>query len=905
MGLNVILTHEQADFDALASLLGASLIDEKAVPVLPRKMNRNVRAFVTLYGVDLPFVEARDLPSQPIEKVTLVDTQAMVSLKGMNKKTRVRVIDHHTVREDLPENWEVVTDETGATVTIFVEVFRERGGVLSMAQATLLLLGIYEDTGSLTYTRTTPRDMKAAAFLVEQGANLGIASSFLNHPLSFKQQELYDSLRADAETRLISGYHIVVACGNAEEIDEELSTIAHKLRDLVDPDALFLVIKTRNGVQLIARSTSDNIDVSDISARFGGGGHSRAAAALIRERSVSEVRDELIRVLPEHVRPAITVSQIMSSGPQVLSPDTPAEEAAVRMSRFGYEGYPVVDDEIVVGLLTRRAVDRALSHGMNLPASSLMQTGEVTIQPHDSIEQLQRLMTDTGWGQIPVVSPETGKVIGIVTRTDVLKIMNQESRLPSRQNLASRLESALPPARYSLLKLVARIAHEQHAALYIVGGFVRDLLLERPSLDFDLVVEGDAIALAKAAASQYGGRVTSHSRFGTAKWYVSENRQQLIREFSRELEGQASAHPGTKTDAARKQLDQAELPETLDFISARTEFYTYPTALPTIERGSIKLDLHRRDFTINTLALRLDGRHYGDLHDYWGGLADLRQGVVRCLHSLSFVDDPTRMLRAVRFEQRFSFTIESRTLELLKEALSLIDRVSGERIRHELDHILDEERSTAMLARLDSLKLLEAIHPDLYWDQWITERMESLRTVDLETEWAEWDPFSTQDEIRYDETLRRILGYLLWMIRLPMEKARSIMSRLKFSKDSVDSITSSIRLREELPSLVDRPVSAIVLQLDEMPSLAIYGAYLASTVAKEREILKKYSMAWRKVSPSITGHDLLEIGLPRGPQYRQVLEALRAAWLDGKISSPEEEAALLETLIGMENGQED
>ena len=184
----------------------------------------------------------------------------------------------------------------------------------------------------------------------------------------------------------------------------------------------------------------------------------------------------------------------------------------------------------------------------------------------------------------------------------------------------------MPKARLALLKLTAEIAYEQKAALYIVGGFVRDLILERPSQDFDLVVEGDAIALARQLQERYGGRLTTHARFGTAKWMIANIRPELARMLNQ---------PENASD----------LPEFLDLISARTEFYTHPTALPTVERGSIKLDLHRRDFTINTLALRLDGSHYGELHDYWGGLNDLREGLVRVLHSLSFVDDPTRMLQ--------------------------------------------------------------------------------------------------------------------------------------------------------------------------------------------------------------------------------------------------------------------
>jgi len=215
---------------------------------------------------------------------------------------------------------------------------------------------------------------------------------------------------------------------------------------------------------------------------------------------------------------------------------------------------------------------------------------------------------------------------------------------------------------------------------------VRDLLLERPSPDFDLVVEGDAIALARSLARRFGGRVTGHARFGTAKWHLAGHK-----------------------DGEPSRLSVAGL-DSIDLVSARTEFYTHPTALPTVERGSIKLDLHRRDFTINTLALRLDGRHYGELHDYWGGVDDLKAGLVRVLHSLSFVDDPTRILRAVRFEQRFAFCIEDRTMQLLLEARPLIDRLSGDRIRHELNHILATSYAPQVLQRMHNLGILSAIH---------------------------------------------------------------------------------------------------------------------------------------------------------------------------------------------------
>ncbi|MBP1701541.1 MAG: tRNA nucleotidyltransferase [Chloroflexi bacterium] len=864
--MHIILTHEQADFDALASLLGAYLLDDSAMPVLPRRMNRNVRAYLTLYGMDLPFVDPRDIPVGPIQHVTLVDTQSMVSVRGMSSETQVRVLDHHPLREHLPPLWTVIHEDVGATTTLIVNHMRQGDILLNTVQATLLLLGIYEDTGSLTYERTTPDDLHAAAYLLEQGASLAIATDFLNHPLSPGQQLLYDQLRAESESLNIHGHTIIVAWTDAQGMDEELSTVAHKLRDLLDPDALFVLVTTRGGVQMIARSNSEHIDVAEILSGFGGGGHERAAAGLVRNRELQDVRTELKRALPDFVQPAITVAEIMSRGPQVLSMDTPVEDAALRMRRFGYEGYPVVKNGKVVGLLTRRAVDRALAHNYHMPASSLMDAGEYTVHPGDSILHLQRLMTDSGWGQIPVVEPESGVLIGIVTRTDLLKTLAPEPRLPRRMNLATRLEAVLQPEHLTLLQTIAGAASDQHVALYIVGGFVRDLLLEHPSQDFDLVVEGDAIALADSLKHQYGGYTTSHSRFGTAKWYLPDD-----------------SSPNAK-------LPQVPGLAFVDLVSARTEFYTYPSALPTVERGSIKLDLHRRDFTINTLALRLDGHHYGELHDYWGGLNDLNQGLVRVLHSLSFIDDPTRMLRAARFEQRFRFRIEERTLQLMQEALPLLEKVSGDRIRHELNHILADNQVSLIMRRLAELNLLATIHPALTWDAWLVERFSVDR---LALPPAEWGITGYKTELE----LERDLGYSLWLVRLPVVTARQVCARLKASADLTQVIVSACNLWHNLPELANAPPSVIVSHLDGLPPLARYTVYLATTEPDHSNLIKRYVEQWQKISPTIDGHDLRRMGLPPSPAYDTVLTALRAAWLDGQVSTPEAEGELLQKLL--------
>ncbi len=869
--MRIILTHEQADFDALGSLLGAYLLDDSAIPVLPRRMNRNVRAFVTLYGAELPFVEQRDLPNEAVEAICLVDTQSMVSVRGVTDATRVHIVDHHPIRADIPPAWTISSEDVGATTTIFVEDLQERNGDLSMIQATTLLLGIYEDTGSLTYARTNARDLHAASYLLEQEANLRVASDFLNHPLSTDQQKLYDTLRQHLETYHIHGHTVVVVCGSAHSMDEELSTVGHKLRDLLDPDALFMLITTRGGVQMIGRSTSDNIDVAEILGRFGGGGHSRAAAGLIKGRELDEVHEELIELLPELVRPAITVAEIMSHNPQVLAPETPVHEAAERMQRYGYEGYPVVQDGRVIGLLTRRAVDRALAHKLSYTAANLMNAGEVVIHPDDSIDRLQHLMTDTGWGQIPVLDTAERKIIGIVTRTDLLKILTSQTSRPGYVNYSDRLNGALPAVKLALLKVVAEIANEQKSALYIVGGFVRDLLLERSSQDFDLVVEGEAIALARQLQERYGGRLTTHARFGTGKWMIGSIRYGLA----------------YKLGAAEKAGD---LPEFLDLISARTEFYTHPSALPTVERGSIKLDLHRRDFTINTLALRLDGNHYGELHDYWGGVNDLREGLVRVLHSLSFVDDPTRMLRAVRFERRFGFSIEKRTQELLYEAIPLLSQVSGDRIRHELDHILDAAERVSMMERLNELGLLSAIHPSLAWDPACKENLEMMEAI----------PNKPLHGIRLDlergNSLRR-LAYILWLINLPVEKTQVILRRLRYPSSQVNVVLSASKLWKDLPWIANARLSQISNRLVDVPALAIYAVYLAARDDKICGNLQAYLDRLGEISPQVNGDDLRQRGLPPGPVYKRILGTLREAWLDGKINTVEQEETYLNELL--------
>lgn len=856
--MHVILTHEHADFDAVASLLGAARLYPGAIPLVPRDVNQNVRDFLTLYWDELPFVDFSHRPGGRITQITLVDSQYVPSIRGKTARTRLRVIDHHAPGDLLPPEAEATLVETGATVTYLVEQIIRANLKITPIQATLFLLGIYEDCGSLTYGGTTPKDVKAAAWLMEQGARLDILRDFLHHALSPAQQRLYHAIVSKLHPHSINGHQILISAVQADEHVAEISSLAHQLRDLYNPESLFLLIGFDDGqnkyVQLIARSTTDAIHVGQIAERFGGGGHPRAAAAHIAQGDLAEIHPRLLEVLAKEVKPAATVGQIMSYHVRTLLPYQTIQEAADLMARYGHEGYPVVDNNKIVGILTRRQVDKALHHRLaRAPVSQYMHAGEIFVSPEDTVEHLQNLMLREQVGQVPVMA--NGRIIGVVTRTDLINLWSKNAESAPRQmNLAAQLQKNLSPALLSVLKTAGEEAGRINCSLYIVGGVVRDLLLNRPVTDVDLVVEGDAIALAVAMQARYGGRVRSHKRFGTANWI---------------LEGEI--------DGIHR----------LDFVTARTEFYQHPTALPEVEQSSIKQDLHRRDFTINTLAIQLSPDAFGDVLDFYGGYRDLKEKLIRVLHSLSFVEDPTRILRAIRLEQRLGFRVGARTLEHLQNALDLLPRVSADRIFAELEYTFKEEMPEKALLRMEELGVLAIIHPALRLSALFPAQCRLLREGLAGTPWAGIVPAPAH-----------YLGLLTFP--LPAADAAQVIARLRI-RSSLEKILRQIQtVKNALPALATAKTPsqayAVLANCAEETLLVCWLAVEHQTV---RKWLVEYSLTLRHIHPFINGNDLMrEFGLRPSPRLGEILTALRNARLDGQITSPEDERALVTALLG-------
>ncbi len=875
--MKLILTHENADFDAIAAQLAAHKLQPEALPVLPRRINHNVRDFLNLYRSALPHVEVRDLPRAEVEAVTVVDTQSVVTVKGMRPRTPAQIIDHHPPNDPLPAHHTFSGEQVGATTTLLVEQITAGSIALTPIEATLLMLGIYEDTGSLLYGTTTARDIAAASWLVQQGADLDVVRRFLQHPLNQEQLDLYDLLLKNADVVEIHGHPVAITQAALPENIDQISTVAHKLRELLEPSALFMLVQMGGRLQVVARSTVDEIDVGLIAEKLGGGGHRRAAAALIEDADLDQVRAQLEQLLQELVQPSVMVADLMSQGRvRTVSPTLPVQAIAREMQRSGHEGYPVVADGKIVGLLTRHAVDRAMAHHLGtMTVAQVMEAGRVFVHPEDSIRQVQQQMMRSGWGQIPVVD-EAGTLVGIVTRTDLIKQWGQpENGISRRHEITQRLESAFSPGLLALVRAVSAQAQAMNVGLYCVGGFVRDLLLGRPTSDIDLVVEGNAIVLVEQLVARFGGTMRKHQRFGTATWILDER-------------------IGERFGAA------PDWPETLDFVTARNEFYENPSALPTVEQGSIKLDLHRRDFSINTLAIRLAPEPFGQLLDFWGGERDLRAGRVRVLHSLSFIDDPTRILRAIRFEQRFGFHIEERTLGLIEPALPLLERITGPRLRHELELILAEERPETVLMRLQALGVLPVIQADLKVDAWLCAAYEAARHMRRKPDWM-------PGGVILDREDWLLVLFVIMCCRLDAEEARWLCRRLQVRRRTLDEVLAGVRTyRQRLPALAeDVPPSVAVRQLEPLSQLGLLVAWVIASTHTARAQIVRYAQEWQAMRQVTTGDDLRAIGVPTGPAYGRILSHLRNAWLDGRVTSAEAEQSLLERLVAEGWGDDD
>jgi tRNA nucleotidyltransferase (CCA-adding enzyme) len=848
----VIATHGNTDFDAFAAMLAARRLYPEAVVCVSGSLNRNVREFYRLHADELDVVEASRLELDAIRRLIVVETLHASRLGeleqvALDPAVEKAVFDHHT-GEELPE-WvsaeNAVMSEDGALTTTLVGVLAEREVSVTPLEATAFALGIHEDTGSLTYASATQRDADALAWCLRHGARQTEIATYLHVPLADAERDLLSALLAALESHRVAGVELLVGAVSWPEHVDGISNLAHKIVDLTDCKALVLLVEMDERVFCVARSRTPELDAAELARILGGGGHAQAASAIFRG-TLSEARERLFDGLDSAVHEPLHAKDVMSKPARSVAPDDTVSTAMVACQRYGQSGILVVDEGRLAGTVSREDLDKAVAHGLaHAPVKGIMSSKVATAGEEAPLGELQRLVATADDGRVAVLRGD--EVVGVVTRSDLLRAVGareiaRAEAAPTLEAELERLEGLTP-----VFDAVAAVS-EGYDGVYLVGGTVRDILLGEPNFDVDIAVEGDAIALARALAKALDGRVRAHQKFGTAVVLYGAD-------------------------------------ERVDVVTARTEFYDAPAALPTVEHASIREDLFRRDFTINAMAVSLKGEDRGRLVDPFGGRRDLEAGTIRVLHNLSFIDDPTRIFRAVRYENRYGFGMDEHTARLARGCIEmgLVGDLSSTRLRDELIALLEEGDVHHSIPRLAELGAGTAIHPHLAADD------EAVRLIDRMRE--------LNDRYGLEVPVWR-LGFIALARRLSPDEVLDWLHRLKIRRRDAEQIAAAVTVAPRMAERLRGDVSpAEVVAVAEpyapdAPLFALAGADLPA--------VRDYFERLGDVRLEITGADMAELGLAESPRVGEILSELRTRKLNGELDGRESELAAARELIKSE-----
>ncbi|MBT9315462.1 CBS domain-containing protein [Leptothoe spongobia] len=897
--MDLILCHTTADFDTLGAAVGLAYLYPGSRIVLTGGAHPAVKAFLALHRDEYPLIERRAVTVSMIRSIVVVDAHLRSRVGAAAEwidyaiatHLPITIYDHHTESgPDIPGDHHI--EAVGATTTLVVEALRQSDQSLSPTQATVMALGIHSDTGSLTFAQTQPRDVYALAWLMEQGANQQTISEAVEPGLSETLQGLLSIALDTTSIEQVEGYAVGTVYLETTDFVPGLSGLVSHLMALLGLDSLLLAAvytaKAKPRLTLISRTRPQTgMNCRTLLQPYGGGGHSCAAAANLTTDTPGIVFKQLCDAIVRSHTQSVTAQDIMSSPVRTIRPMTTVVDAQRILLRYGHSGLCVADDiGKLQGIISRRDIDLALHHGFShAPVKGYMTLNLKTVAAHTSLSEIQALMVTYDVGRLPVLDEEE-ELVGIVTRTDVLRQMypaqSADNALltPLETNVYERLKASLqayPTALesedlWTLLTQIATAAQQRGWHLYVVGGAVRDLLLAPVDTavslkDIDLVVdsfrtpvvEGAGVVLAQQLQTQYpDAELQVHGEFQTAAliWHSRVGHAPLM----------------------------------IDIATARTEFYPYPAANPEVEPSSIRQDLYRRDFTINAMAIRLTAPQPGLLFDFFGGYLDIQQSQVRVLHANSFIEDPTRIFRAVRFAVRLGFAIDSQTETFIHYAVDsgiYADLQAQQakkrlpalqtRLKAELTYIFQADYWAKSLGLLDKLGALSCLHTDLTIDAGLWRQMHRA---------GRWRQLFV-DKVGKDIDVEP------WLLRLEVLLARvevraQIAHNLQLPLGSIQRLERLALVEDSLLnqfSHLDQPRPSSIYQI-----LVLYdlSTLLLVSVRHPQQIgfyVWNYITQLRDIRPPIDGHHLKRLGYRPGPRYRQILTDLTYARLDGHITS--------------------
>ena len=872
--MKVITSHVNADFDSLSSMVAAKKLYPDATIVFPGSQEKTLRDFLihsTLYLYDIVKLKKSDYDT--IDTLILVDTRDKTRIGELAKvaesgKAKIHVYDHHPDSEcDVEAELQVVRN-VGATVTILIKLLRERGIEITPEEATIMMLGIYEETGSFRFSSTTVEDFAAASYLLSQGANINIISDMLVRELTPEQVFLLNDIIKNATVYNINGIDIVVTEGSTEQYVGDLAVIVHKYRDMENINAVFALFRMEDRVHIIGRSRIPEVDSGYIMSLMGGGGHKVAASTTIKDMTLPEAKERLIEILRNNVKPLWQARDIMFFPVKSVESASPIREALNTLTKYNINAMPVLSKGRVIGIITRQVAAKALFHKLeNQPVDDYMYTEFSLVGPEESIEAVKERIIGTNQRFLPVVHEDELK--GAITRTDLLRVLEDEiaktvleklefhDKYVQRKNVRKLMEERLDDATMEKLVNMGNLADDMGFHAYLVGGFVRDLILRDETNDIDVVIEGDGIAFAEEMVKRFNVRMRSHKEFSTAKLLFPD---------------------GFKIDIA----------------TARLEYYRAPAALPTVEHGSLKLDLHRRDFTINTLAIALNKNAFGELLDFFSAQRDIKEKTIRVLHSLSFVEDPTRVFRAIRFEKRFGFKIGKQTMNLIKNAVKLnfLTRMRGKRIWSELMLILKEDAPEGIFARLVELDLLRFISPKLVFNRDKEKLFAQMHAV------YQWHEFLYQGK-----PVDKVQFFILALVdNMAIEDIAEFASKMEISERFRHRAVENAENLRRIMARFSQGINGIrkseaYRMLDSLSREAMLFIMAKTRSDEVKRAISNYITHHDSFKPFTTGNDLKKMGVREGPVFKEVLDHLKDAKIDLDLRTKEEEVHFLQSYL--------
>jgi len=843
--LNVITTHLNPDFDSFASAVAAQKLFNDHMIVLGGELSPALKGFLSSRGLLLSFYKIGELKLERLNSLIVVDTSDIQRLpfsirRLINAGTEVKFFDHHLQATGVKPG---TYRDLGACTTLMCTLLRKKKKQVTQNEASLFATAIYRETGNFTHANTKPQDLRTAAWLLDLGVHpdeLGVYSSYR---LSLSQQKLIETLLLNIETVDVGGVEVSFARAQRDSLPSGMSLAVEKLWSFLGVENLVVLVKVGERIYFTIRSRHMNLDLNGLggSLRNGGGAFTMG---YFEDSDFEKANLAIRRAFERNIERLIKVRDIMSSPVRTVLTEMRIEDVLKIMQRTGHHTLPVVDEDKIVGIARHRNVEKAARHNLgDRKIVEVMDPFFVVASANDSVQSVTDRMVENDTTSALVL--ENGILTGIVTRTDLLKSPFSRQRfLQSREqkedqnyvklSIARLMEERIEGRILTMLRFLGAVGSELGMPTYIVGGFVRDLLLNKTNFDLDIVVEGNANSFASAFKNYFDIKIVEHKEFLASSMFF---------------------HDGLRIDVA----------------TARTEFYKRPAALPEVDMSTIKKDLYRRDFSINAMAVKLNQEEFGMLIDFFGSRNDLAKGTIRALHPLSFIEDPTRVLRAIRFEQRFGFEIEVRTAELLKNCVreDYLDKVAGQRLREELNKILLEPQPLKAIRRFSTLGVIEKLFPGVVFDRQIDFAVEKYflrrpRNIG----------YIGEDRVFY--TLMMILlryssnEQVQWNIQrygLP----RNFLERLKDARENADNIS---RESPERPSEYHRMIKS---------KKAETLNFLNSQLDDERDrSFEEYLKRLKGTKLAIDGEHLKRVyGLKEGPEIREILDALYCARLDG------------------------